>query len=644
MARRSVKVKERPQDQNEKVVAKQNKSKKDLKSFWWKNDEDPHVEVFAVLKHLDNTQGLRSLLNQHYLRLYGSNPLVDYGSMESALALGMPLDRLSLNIIKSVINTKKARITRNTPRTRFLTSGADFQRRRRALGLEQFCVGVNYQNKTKGKLQKAYLHADTMGTGAIYVFEEDGKVCNEHVHTDELVVDEWECRDGNAYTLYRRKFVPREVVREEWSKEFGEEAIDAAPNAFKNRESNANTGDFIALVEAWHLPVNSQNSDGAHVYAIEGASYREDWKRKRFPIAFLRSEERPEGFYGEGAAERLQSVQIELNKLVNDAHNGIHLMTAPFWIIGDDDIPDEWITNEWGRFLRSNNPGGIRKEVSNSVPPEVWQRIDALFSQGYDLEGVSQMSASGRKEAGVDAAVAMREKDDIEAARFAPLAQAYEQFQVDVDELQVELAAEIYGRTGKYKVQAPILDSDIMEEIDWKKVNLPRDAYIMQPYPASQLPNSPSGRAQWIEERMESGLISIETGRQLLQIPDIKSAANRDTAAANDIDRVIDHMLHSDGEDENVYQPPEPFQNLELGIERCTSAYLNGRMTKVPDDRLELLRRWIDDAHAMIKQNKDEAAAAQAAAAPAQQAPPVDVPPGGLPMAAPPDAGAGPVA
>jgi hypothetical protein len=67
------------------------------------------------------------------------------------------------------------------------------------------------------------------------------------------------------------------------------------------------------------------------------------------------------------------------------------------------------------------------------------------------------------------------------------------------------------------------------------------------------------------------------------------------TAAIDDIDRVIENIT-----DNGKYDPPEPFQNLSLGVQMVQSAYLREKDQGLKEERLDLLRRWITEAQGLL--------------------------------------------
>jgi hypothetical protein len=60
-------------------------------------------------------------------------------------------------------------------------------------------------------------------------------------------------------------------------------------------------------------------------------------------------------------------------------------------------------------------------------------------------------------------------------------------------------------------------------------------------------------------------------------------------------------MVLEDILDTNVYQAPEPFMNPKLCIQIAQSKYLRAKTKKVEEEKLELLRRFLEDSAALIK-------------------------------------------
>ena len=214
--------------------------------------------------------------------------------------------------------------------------------------------------------------------------------------------------------------------------------------------------------------------------------------------------------------------------------------------------------------------------------------------------------------------MALREFNDIESERFAVIGQRWEQFFIDIAAQAVDQATDLYTKENDLEVKVP--GKSFIEKIKWSEVSLPADAYIMRCFPSSILPTTPAGRLQVVQELIQGGFLSKEEGLALLDFPDLERQLNLSNAAIDDVMEQLEKIV-----EDKKYDTPEMYQNLQLAVKLGQSAYLKARADNQPQDVQELLRRYIDDAQAMIN---DQAA---------EQAPPA-APPGAAPMLAQPEA------
>ena len=122
------------------------------------------------------------------------------------------------------------------------------------------------------------------------------------------------------------------------------------------------------------------------------------------------------------------------------------------------------------------------------------------------------------------------------------------------------------------------------------------DKYQMQVFPTSSLPQTPAGRMQFVQEMMTSGLIDPDSGLELLDFPDLDSSNNLRFSSRN-VARETVGMIVEDG----IYRAPEPFDDLEFLKNYGQMSYNYARIHNCPEDRLELLRRLIEQCDQMLK-------------------------------------------
>lgn len=577
---------------------RQNVSTKDdsrRPQLWFRAEKEAvHVDLFAAMDHLEKNQPSRDENLLKYIRLYGG---ADGGGITpGTYAKTVPLskDRIRLNVIQSVTDAVTSRIAKNKPLPMFLTNDGNFDQRTRAKGMNKYLEGVFYANDVHSAKngQLAFKEGALLGTGMCKVFREDDEVKIERVFTGEIRVDESEAFYGAPSNLYQHKFLSRDILISEYPK-LEDKILDA--NAH-NPDSEVDTMlvDHIKVVEAWHLPSGPNAKDGRHVISVDGVDLSDTvWDKPYFPFPQVDWAVNLMGFWGRGLAEELIGIQIEINKLLIKIQKAYHLLAHP-WILREigSQVTSASIQNVTGTII--DYAGEMPKVVThNVISAEVYQHLDRLYNRAFEIAGVSVLSAQSQKPTGLDSGVALRTFEDIESARFLTVGQAYEQFFMDMAKMAIDITREI-AADGK-EVSTVVRAGKKIETVKWKDVELSEDDYVMKVFPVSSLPTSPAGKFQAVIERIEAGMLSKEQGMQLLDFPDLTSETSVNLAALENIDWTISRML-----DHGEFIPPDPLQALELGIQRTMAAYLMAVTDKAPEERLDMLRQWMDGAQQLL--------------------------------------------
>lgn len=543
---------------------------------------------------------------------------------------------MSLNVGASCVDTLTAKVTKNRPRPTFLTSGAAWDMQIRARALDKWCRGFFYETKVYQKARPVFVDGCEFGTGFLQVFPNEKKKLEcERVMPNEILVDDLDGQYGCPRQLFRLKWVQKDILKRQYPEKAKE--IEDAGRSERLDPVNATSEvieDTIKVYEAWHLPSSDGAKDGKHVIAIESCVlYEEAWKIHKFPFVEFRFKRRTTGYWGKGVIETVQPIQVELNRVVRSISRQMHRKGKgrTFVQIGSKIVSSHLTNNDGGDIVMYTGAPPV-VDNNNAIAQEEFNYVLQLRQQAFQEVGISELSAAAKKPSGLDAAVALREYNDIESERFAPSHQDWEQFFLDYAELAIDLITEQYGWSA-YKVLVPGR-RDLLE-VDWAQVNLKRDDYVMQMFPTSSLPQTPSARYQKVKEMMQDGFIDKPVAQRLLEFPDIEAESNLGNAVIDDADATISAIL--DDETPKLL-PLESYQNLDLIIQRANAAYLYARHRGCPEDRLRLLRNLIDNATA---QKAQMMAPPPAPAIPgAGAAPPM--PGGGPSMAAPPMPGGAP--
>ena len=537
-----------------------------------------------------------------YARLYDNKDILGYLNFNSTNRNSrfVQHSNITMNVVKSCIDTAQSKIAKSKPRVQFLTEEGNFSLQERAKKMTKYVEGVFYDQDVYEKAQKMFISACVFGTGVLKVYHENGKIQVENVFIQEIKVDNQEGMYGKPRQMHQVKQVSKDVLMAQFP-----EHIDAIINATSkntiNRGNKVYATEMVEVIESWHLPSNQHSNDGRHVITIENTIlFDEKYEKDYFPFVFFKWSDRLAGFYGQGLAEQLLSIQVEINKMLKNIQKAIHLIAVPrVGVDAASKVSTNMLTNEIGMMFKyaGSPPSFFTPQAMNA---EVYNHLKWLIQSAYEITGITQLSATGKKPAGLDAAVALREYQDIETERFMITAQRYEQLFLDLAEIVIDMSRDMYKEDSKLKVK--VQSSKFIETINWKDVDLDDSKFILKMFPVSLLPSTPAGKLQKVQELLQGGLIGQEQALNLLDFPDLDKAQSLEMASLKLAEKQLAKII-----EKGEYVSPEPQQGLELALKLAQQQYLKQKIDNLPEDRLELILRYIDDVDRLIKQAQPEA-------------------------------------
>jgi hypothetical protein len=570
-----------------------------LDNRWWQTPvEELPANVKAVVDSIDKAQSTQRIMNLKYARLYSNLELLGFitGGTVRNNTDAFINNRVTYNIVKSTIDTAKSKIAKNKPKIQFLTEDGDFGLQRKAQNLTKYIEGVFYDTDLYSKAQKTFTHSCVFGTGALKIFKKDGKICVESVFIEEIKVDDIEGAYGKPRQIHQVKYISRDILLASYPDHH--EAILSATAGDITRGSITYTADMIEVTESWHLRSGMNVGDGRHSISIEGATlFDEEYEKDYFPFVFLRWNDRLAGFFGQGLAEELIGIQIEINKILKNIQKAQHLLAVPrIAIDSSSKVSAATITNEIGAMFKyaGNPPTFFTPTAMNG---EVYNHLKWLIQSAYEVSGISQLSATSKKPAGLDAAVALREFQDIETERFMITAQNYEKVFMEATEIIIDMSRDIYVDDPNLKTKTN--SSKFIQSIKWKDVCLDDDQFVMKMFPVSLLPSSPAGKLQKVQELLQAGFIDQQQALSLLDFPDLDNVQNLAMASLKLTEKQL-YVITNDGK----YSNPEPQQDLTYSIALAQQVYIKSKLNNLPEERLDLVLRYIDDAERLLAQTQ----------------------------------------
>ena len=557
---------------------------------WWLADKkDLAASVAATINTLAQYDSPRNTQYQINTRLYGNVNLLGLNGLSytkiSAIT-NANRDRVTFNVIQSCVDTLVSKMAKLRPKPLFLTSGGTYKQQRKAKKLDEFISGIFYENQAYELGKDVFRDALVFGDGIVHAFSENDRIKYERVIASELYVDAIDAFYGKPRQMHRVKNIDRSVLIEMFP-QFKSDIVVVNSASADLKGSFQNIADLVTVCESWHLRSGEDANDGLHCITVgETSLFSEQYDKDFFPFVFMNWCKRMYGIWGQALAEQLQSNQLEINKILWVIQRSFHLHgTYRVWLKTGSKLPKEHINNDIGAVIVSDEPPQYLS--SSFVPQEYFSHLQTLKNQAFEQSGISQLSASSKKPSGLDSGKALREFNDIESERFLAVGQNYQQFYLDLAQLTVSIAKEIYSENKKLSVKVP--GKKFIETIQWKDVDMEEDEFVLKLFPVSSLPTDPAGRLQTIQEYLQAGFLSPRQGRRLLDFPDLDAQENLANAMEDWIHQSLESIV-----DEGEYVVPEPEMDLTLADEMALEYYAQGKVLALEEDKLELLRRFRD--------------------------------------------------
>lgn len=567
---------------------KDNASESANLKWWLMGEKDMAASIQASVRFMQTHQSPRIEQLSISTRLYGSTQ--SYSLMGAAFArtsnAAPTTGRLTFNLCASVIDTLESKMAKNKVIPTFITNGGMWGVQKKAKQLTKFTQGWAYQEEIHKKKQQAFKDGGTWGDGLVYVYDKLGKAVAERALPHEIWVDAVESTVAKATQLHYPTFMERQEAKALFPT-LAKEIEKVSPPGYQEIGAQGTAGDLIVVTRSWRLPSSKDAKDGLFVVSIGDKVHVEEWEEDYFPFPHFRYSKRMLGFYGQGACERLQCLQGEVNRGMITIQRSHHLMSgAKIAVSNTSKIVKQHLDNEIGTIITHNQGEPPQYLIPPIVQPEVYSWVDSLIEKGYKQEGVSQMTTTGEAPIGVESGKALRTLTQINDDRFLNMSQDLEDFVMEIYRQAINVVKKIYKDKGEYKVIFP--DKTFMETVDWKEVELDEEQYVLKAFPTSSLSDDLTGRLSEIQEMAQAGFISPRTAKKLMDMPDIEMNENLSNAAEDLICNQLEEMLH-DGKEHS----PEQFNDLTLAEQLALQYYNYAVLHNCPEKRLSLVRTYL---------------------------------------------------
>jgi hypothetical protein len=530
------------------------------------------------------------------------------------------MNRLTYNLVKAVIDTYTALITKDRPKVSLETSGGDWSLQRKAKLVEKFLDGIFYEIDIQELAPLIVQDSALWGMGIVKLYlDTDGpspRIRADRVMPLELLVDDQDAFYGKPQTMYHFKYHDRYQLMELYP-DLAEQIQVASSSSFTDA-GNYGTGqdigtqllDQVVVVEGWHLPSHEGAKDGRHTIAIgQCVLLDEEWTRDYFPFAILYRQKPVVGIWGMGLADELAPLQVEIGRCMQTIQRSQRLSVG-HWLVEQN---SEFNTNQLNDVVASVfRYTGVAPTyyTAPAAQPDFYTYLWQIVQKGFESVGISQMAAQSQKPPGLNSGKALLVFADTQSQRFEVCYREYQHWFMGMARQIIDLARDASAIDPKFKVKATG-SRQMMKEVRWAEANLDDEEFNLKLYPTNALADDPAARLQQVQDLMNAGVIAPDDGKRLLDMPDLEALGSLQNSSYDNVMRAYDRIV-----DDGEYFGPEIYMNLPQSIQIMQQCYLKARLDDVPQDKLDMIERWMSEAKSQLDDLQKQQAAANPAAPP----------------------------
>ena len=542
-------------------IKKQAEIKKLLESSQdWRTEEDEKKKASSFMndvcgvieQHKGRLEEVREAVNMYESREYSSLLGVQlnglgFSSYSDYNRSGTTAD-LKMNLIRGNVDTLVSKIGKNRILPRILSSGAQWHSQSKAKKADRWIRGMFRKLEVADKATKALLHCCLFGYGFIKVCADADGLDVVNVNPDEVFVEAGDSHYGTPSTMYHVTVINRTNLQSQFPDRAEEiEDVSSLPSNSFGRARSGRVEDSILVVEGWTLP--SGCIKGEHIICCgDMVLFHEEWDNDYFPIVKMEYNPPVFGYYPRGLAHILASMQAEHDDVLNRMSDAQHLISKPLVFLRDGStLTEDHISNEIGTILRVEDMNDFQVVTPVSIAGDTFNYADRILNYASQVSGVSQVAMSGKMPAGIDGASgrALREYNDMQTERFVTLAQSWERMHKKAGEI---ILKELRRCGADFMVKATGRNKPL-ETIKYSDLDLDIDDIVVQIFAVPDLPSTPAGKIQYVEELTQSGQLKPEEAMDLLEMTDVDAMIELKQAPRNLVRKIVERIVNDTGYD-----------------------------------------------------------------------------------------------
>lgn len=529
----------------------------------------------------------------------------------------------NINIIRSAIDTHVSKLSEVKVRPFFNPIIGTFKTRKVCRNAQIYFDEFFEDQDVYRKAIQTVRYADVFEVGHLWVDDEDRRI--KRLAPWEYYFDAAEFHYGMISRCFIRQYqyplIALKAKVEEWNKAHNNERSDLMDRLDQDPSDKVDRIIYYDLLEGKKY----QFAD-THLISEDEIEY------KIPPVATLYREEPLKGAFSVAMADDLYTVQTQIDSLCERIHLALELSPAnSIWIPAGSEVKPSMISNEIGaiyqyRPVPGAEGGGVFVSTPQPIDPSYIQFLEFWIRTGYEMLGISQLSAQAKKPSGLNSGVALQTVEDVESERHNPILQSYIRLLMEVAKISIE----VFPKGGDVLPQRRS-----RAQIKWADIKREHESFSIQFSASSSLSKDPKVKMEQVEKLIAMGIINPAMAASILEFPDLEGAYSITSSSYDYCQKIIERAV-----EKGVFDFYEVV-NLQQLFGESVNTLL--RLDANEEDR-EVLERLVTLIK-LVKAKMDEVNAAIAPPQLAPMKPPTAPgPTGPLPMeAAPPEPTAAPL-
>ena len=248
------------------------------------------------------------------------------------------------------------------------------------------------------------------------------------------------------------------------------------------------------------------------------------------------------GDTSQSVVDQLYGIQTQIDELLAVMKDSIAVNPGMTLLVPrSSNIKTNMLSNRTGQIIQYDPiPGQTTSPVTYAtndiISPQFVQLLDKLKNDAYEIVGISQLSATSQKPAGLNSGIALNTMEDIESSRFETQLNSVVRMYVDVAKACLDI----------FPPDIDILPDDLNRaNIKWKDIVEARNNMKIQFSAAESLSKDPSEKLKQLVALSQAGVIPQSHIATLMELPDLQSGYNLANNAFNSVYTFIDNVLVS---------------------------------------------------------------------------------------------------